>query len=609
MDRFVDYARANGYQLTALPEDGLLNCLAIVLQTVGYLTANFNRAVMPHITLLAMSVIPIYCAAHASLRRPTTAGKALKRKGLPEEDEKKDSPPVESLGPADAILLPLMAGTTLTGLYYLIKWLDDPALLSKILNWYFALLSVFATAYLLATIIDSIFDFIFPVAYSSNGKTWVVQEKDRNFLSISENRTVPSPLPSSLASLPLPKSWTKFLWWLRELPYSMMHLRCSIRGKGTSIPFNPIFIGLVSLSVSLTLYSNLIRPTWWLNNLFGFAFVYPSPRMVSPGTSTTASLILAALFVYDIYFVFFTPIMVTVATSLDIPAKLYIPRPGGGVGIIGLGDLVIPGIVIGWALRFDLWHHYFKQQKTVNDGDKEFFEYGRNPVTNEFERVNKGKVTKTIKVPYQEATGFWGTRFWTGSPSSQIPQILGTQFPKPYFHATLTGYILGMLATDFIMNFYGHAQPALLYLVPGVLGALWLTAIYRGEFSLIFNYVEGESEEDALKKAEEEAKKKEKGGSSWWTWRSMFLSVWRLAEEEQEKADAEKKKKKKKKEDEEKEGKEDGKEKEEGQEQEWAKDQLVHFSITTNLEPANPLVLKDGRLVYQTEGEEEEIKD
>jgi len=47
-----------------------------------------------------------------------------------------------------------------------------------------------------------------------------------------------------------------------------------------------------------------------------------------------------------------------------------------------------------------------------------------------------------------------------------------------------------MTITLFIMHAFKHAQPALLYLVPGVLGAVWLTAVVRGEVKEMWEYSE-----------------------------------------------------------------------------------------------------------------------
>jgi minor histocompatibility antigen H13 len=50
-----------------------------------------------------------------------------------------------------------------------------------------------------------------------------------------------------------------------------------------------------------------------------------------------------------------------------------------------------------------------------------------------------------------------------------------------------------------VMMVWNHAQPALLYLVPGVLGSLWLTALARGELDLMWSYTEDIGEEEKSK--------------------------------------------------------------------------------------------------------------
>jgi minor histocompatibility antigen H13 len=53
-----------------------------------------------------------------------------------------------------------------------------------------------------------------------------------------------------------------------------------------------------------------------------------------------------------------------------------------------------------------------------------------------------------------------------------------------------------MLTTLAVLKIYNHAQPALLYLVPGVLIALWGTALVRGELPLMWAYTEDGSLDD-----------------------------------------------------------------------------------------------------------------
>ncbi|KAG6762467.1 hypothetical protein POTOM_032967 [Populus tomentosa] len=87
---------------------------------------------------------------------------------------------------------------------------------------------------------------------------------------------------------------------------------------------------------------------WLANNILGLAFCIQGIEMLSLGSFKTGAILLAGLFVYDIFWVFFTPVMVSVAKSFDAPIKLLFPtadtaRP---FSMLGLGDIVIPAGVV-----------------------------------------------------------------------------------------------------------------------------------------------------------------------------------------------------------------------------------------------------------------------
>ncbi len=88
-----------------------------------------------------------------------------------------------------------------------------------------------------------------------------------------------------------------------------------------------------------------------------------------------------------------------------------------------------------------------------------------------------------------------------------FPTDAHASFPKPYFHASLIGYVLGMGMTMFVMIKFQAAQPALLYLVPACLGSSFLTALVRGEVKALFDYSE-ENEEEPIEEAKTEDDKK-----------------------------------------------------------------------------------------------------
>jgi minor histocompatibility antigen H13 len=222
--------------------------------------------------------------------------------------------------------------------------------------------------------------------------------------------------------------------------------------------------------------------------------------------------------------------MVTVAKTLDVPIKLVFPRPAPpgspkalpSLAMLGLGDVVLPGIMIGLALRFDLFLFYLRQQKQVPGEAQEDGTLGSATI---------------VKPKYISLSGRWSDYFWTHSLTGR--PLFGTSteskrespftFPKTYFKASLVGYVAGMLATLGVMHIWGHAQPALLYLVPGVLGSLWLTALFRGEIGLMWEFSEA-VEDDGEKKDGDKTDADKKTANT----RSSFFSLSEKKSEERE---------------------------------------------------------------------------
>jgi minor histocompatibility antigen H13 len=185
---------------------------------------------------------------------------------------------------------------------------------------------------------------------------------------------------------------------------------------------------------------------WTMNNFFGISFSIQGIKSLSLGNYKTGAMLLVGLFFYDIFWVFGTDVMVTVAKSFDAPIKLLFPRSFATAdakaqfSMLGLGDIVIPGIFVALLLRFDA-----QQAKVKSASDP---------------------------------------------------------FEQPYFHTTMLGYTLGLITTVVVMYAFEAAQPALLYLVPACLGASMITAIARGEVGELFAFSEEEEE------AKDDSKKK-----------------------------------------------------------------------------------------------------
>ena len=459
-----------------------------------------------YIHLLVSAIFPIYVGAHASLSAPSSAVKAPKKKenkpheddDLSDEDLEIETGKMEAFTPKDAILFPLMAGLTLSSLYILIKWLQDPAILNKILNYYFMQIGVVFGAKFAKDGLTVLRSFYFPTQYSQDGLLYRVNRGRHRYETsgaVAEKKQThrPSPLPGFLQHLPLPKSLIERIWRLRNFLYARCSLKLYLHKLlKLKMPVDALDVVAVASSVAVIVAFNFFNKPWYLSNILGLAFCYGSSQYMSPTTFWTGNLLLGALFFYDIYFVFFTPIMVTVATKLDIPVKLLFPRPSSpaetakgaqSLAMLGLGDIVIPGMMISLALRFDLYLHYLRKSKVV-DG-------------------------KTEKATYAPVTGGWGERFWVNKALAG-PDIQAKSFPKIYFYAGLVGYFLGMVATLLVMQIANHAQPALLYLVPGVLVSLWGTAAWRGEVKEMWSFTEDIEDDKEKQKDKSELDSKSK---------------------------------------------------------------------------------------------------
>ncbi|KIX94302.1 uncharacterized protein Z520_10012 [Fonsecaea multimorphosa CBS 102226] len=476
------------------------------LGQVAYHYESMRPLLPTYMHLLVSAIFPIYTAAHASLSRPPSAASKKSKKPAKDEAEESDDEDahtrIESLTPSDAILFPILAGITLASLYFILKWLRDPAWLNWALGIYFSQIGLFFAMKFLKDGFSVMRSFVLPNEYSRSGMLWKVDQQQQCFKTENGLRNG-SPFPGMVGQIPLPSSLAPLVWDLRAILYTKARLEFHVHELITVKTLVEILdlISLVLSGVIVYIHTFVSKP-WFLTNILGFSFCYGSLQYMTPTTAWTGTLVLSALFFYDIYFVFFTPMMVTVATKLDVPIKLLFPRPDGCVfpvgapegspameeylqclakkrtmAMLGLGDIVVPGMMLAFALRFDLYLFYLRQVKKgqQTDGD-------------------------TSKPTYTSATGCWGERFWTAS-KLWSKEMKAKRFPKTYLRATTLGYLAGMIVTVVVMQVAQHAQPALLYLVPGVLLSFWGTALVKGDLKELWRYNESPEIDD--KKAKE----------------------------------------------------------------------------------------------------------
>ncbi|KAJ6686932.1 SIGNAL PEPTIDE PEPTIDASE [Salix purpurea] len=175
--------------------------------------------------------------------------------------------------------------------------------------------------------------------------------------------------------------------------------------------------------------------SWAGQDILGICLMITVLQVARLPNIKVATVLLCCAFVYDIFWVFLSPIifhqsvMIVVARGDNsggetIPMLLRIPRfadEWGGYDMIGFGDILFPGLLVSFAFRYD--------------------------------KANKKGV----------ANG--------------------------YFLWLTIGYGVGLFLTYiglYLMD--GHGQPALLYLVPCTLGLCVLLGLVRGELKHLWNY-------------------------------------------------------------------------------------------------------------------------
>ena len=295
--------------------------VAETLGSIAYGLARVQPYIPTYTHLLLSALFPIFTGAHASLSRPSSAAKPEKSKKKSgsdldndddeDEDDTENTQQMEGLSPSDAIIFPVLAGCTLAGLYFIIKWLQDPDILNKMLNWYFAVFGVFSIARLLRDGMQVAHSLIFPSRYVDDGVEYRVKSRLRKAIPIRPDakETAPrtSPLPGIFVMVPLPHDLNTVLWLLRDFPKRKLRVKLDVRKiLRAKIHITPQDILSFVIAQAAVIYFNTVDKPWWLTNLMGFGFSYTTLQLMSPTTFGTGALILSALFLYDIYFVFFT---------------------------------------------------------------------------------------------------------------------------------------------------------------------------------------------------------------------------------------------------------------------------------------------------------------
>lgn len=126
----------------------------------------------------------------------------------------------------------------------------------------------------------------------------------------------------------------------------------------------PMLVFVMAPVCILTVVTWLLTKSWILNNILAFSLIIFFLTSVRLSSLKVASSLLTLAFFYDIFWVFISSsifgknVMVTVATGLNVPIKILVPlmlAHGKSMQftLIGLGDIVLPGLLLCFALRLD----------------------------------------------------------------------------------------------------------------------------------------------------------------------------------------------------------------------------------------------------------------
>uniref|UniRef100_A0A9J8D819 Signal peptide peptidase like 2A n=1 Tax=Cyprinus carpio carpio TaxID=630221 RepID=A0A9J8D819_CYPCA len=168
-------------------------------------------------------------------------------------------------------------------------------------------------------------------------------------------------------------------------------LSVSCRERSVSVRALLLAAVCITLSVIWGVYRNDDRWIWILQDLLGIAFCLNFLKTISLSNFKICVILLSLLLVYDVFFVFITPfltpngesIMVQVALgpgaggkgqALEVPGDnsssyeklpvvMRIPQFSAlaqnlcmvQFSILGYGDIIIPGLLVAYCHRFDVW--------------------------------------------------------------------------------------------------------------------------------------------------------------------------------------------------------------------------------------------------------------
>jgi len=196
----------------------------------------------------------------------------------------------------------------------------------------------------------------------------------------------------------------------------------------TTLPLDGLLaLGIGVLCAAIYWSPAAMSQKYIISNILAWSLAVVSLGSISLGAFQTGVILLAGLFFYDIFWVFGTDVMMTVATKVEAPVKFLYQAPPQFAdrpypfSVLGLGDVVVPGLFVRFLAQMD-------------------------------------DALKPTKVSY--------------------------------FQAGTVAYALGLSVCFAVNEITKSGQPALLYLDPACIGSALLAATANGQLPEVWNFEE-----------------------------------------------------------------------------------------------------------------------
>jgi len=263
----------------------------VVKNLTGRAVASTEGLALAYFSLFMMAIVPIIWGSFRSI----TYHRKSKESGTQ----------IEVMSTKDVYMFPIMASAMLFGIYIIVKYLSAEHL-NLVIASYFFIIGTWALSFIVRPVLGMI-----------PGSHLLIDEE-------------------------------------------LYHVKFN---KGTLVYFECKFDALYVVSLALSALFGvwyILKKHCLANNVFGLAFSINGIEMISLGSVKNGCILLSLLFFYDIFWVFGTEVMVMVAKNLDAPIKVLFPMDfldkgifGSNFAMLGLGDIVLPGVFIALLLRYD----------------------------------------------------------------------------------------------------------------------------------------------------------------------------------------------------------------------------------------------------------------